>query len=72
MLNVLKPCAGHSNGCSPLARRGVGMGPVELQTGLEKALAVTFLYKNIHNIFFLNQTGTHNKFCVDCLPCLES
>lgn len=52
VLNVLKPCAGHSNGCSPLARRGVGMGPVELQTGLEKALAVTFLYKNIHNIFF--------------------
>lgn len=46
-------------------------GPVELQMGLEKALAVTFLYKNIHNIFFLNQTGTHNKFCMDCLPCLE-
>lgn len=35
-------------------------GPVELQTGLEKALAVTFLYKNIHNFLKIKLAPTIN------------
>lgn len=42
VLNVLKPCAGHSNGCSPLARRGVGMGACGVADGAGKSSGCNF------------------------------